>query len=137
MEIREHVGPDNIAIFGLTAEEVAQTLATGYDARATVKASPRLNLVLESLAAGLFSPDDRNRYRSLVDGLLDRDRFLVTADFEAYWQAQRQLDALWQDPSAWWRISILNTARVGWFSSDRTIGEYAEEIWRTRPRSPA
>jgi starch phosphorylase len=131
------VGPDNIAIFGLTAEEVAQTLAAGYDARAAVKASPRLSLVLESLTAGLFSPDDRNRYRSLVDGLLDRDRFLVTADFEAYWQAQRQLDVLWQDPSAWWRISILNTARVGWFSSDRTIGEYAEEIWRTRPLPPA
>jgi glycogen phosphorylase len=135
VEIREHVGPENIVIFGLTAEEVAGRLAAGYDARAAVKASPRLSLVLESLATGVFSADDRNRYRSFAEGLLDRDRYLVTADFEAYWAAQRRLDALWREPQAWWRMSILNTARVGWFSSDRTIAEYAEEIWRAPPLS--
>jgi starch phosphorylase len=133
VEIRDHVGAENITIFGLTAAEVEATLRQGYDPRAAIQASPRLALVLDSLATGLFSPDDRNRYRSLVQDLTERDRYLITADFESYWAAQRDIDTLWQDPAAWWRRSILNTARIGWFSSDRTIGEYASEIWRVPP----
>ncbi len=133
VEIRDHVGAENITIFGLTAAEVEATLRLGYDPRAAIQASPRLALVLDSLATGLFSPDDRNRYRSLVQDLTERDRYLITADFESYWAAQRDIDTLWQDPAAWWRRSILNTARIGWFSSDRTIGEYASEIWRVPP----
>ncbi|HZW48256.1 MAG TPA: glycogen/starch/alpha-glucan phosphorylase, partial [Microvirga sp.] len=132
VEIRDHVGAENITIFGLTAGEVEATLRQGYDPRAAIQASPRLALVLDSLATGLFSPDDRNRYRSLVQDLTERDRYLITADFESYWAAQRDIDTLWQDPAAWWRRSILNTARIGWFSSDRTIGEYASEIWKVR-----
>jgi starch phosphorylase len=132
VEIRDHVGAENITIFGLTAAEVEATLRQGYDPRAAIQASPRLALVLDSLATGLFSPDDRNRYRSLVQDLTERDRYLITADFESYWAAQRDIDTLWQDPAAWWRRSILNTARIGWFSSDRTIGEYASEIWKVR-----
>jgi starch phosphorylase len=133
VEIRDHVGAENITIFGLTAEEVEATLRQGYDPRTAIQASPRLALVLDSLATGLFSPDDRNRYRSLVQDLTERDRYLITADFESYWAAQRDIDTLWQDPSAWWRRSILNTARIGWFSSDRTISEYAGEIWGVAP----
>ena len=127
IEIRDSVGPDNIFIFGLTAQEVERR--RGYDPRDTIESSPRLSQALSSIEAGLFSPDDPARYRGLVEALRVDDRFMVVADFEAYWNTQREVDRLWRDPSAWWRKSILNTARMGWFSSDRTIREYAEEIW--------
>jgi glycogen phosphorylase len=77
----------------------------------------------------VFSPDDCGRYRDLIDGLYNHDWFMVAADFDAYVAAQRKVDELWSDPSAWWRKGILNTARMGWFSSDRTIRQYAEDIW--------
>ncbi|MFT8246353.1 glycogen/starch/alpha-glucan phosphorylase [Roseomonas sp. BN140053] len=134
VEIRERVGPENIVIFGLTAAEVAARKQQGYDARAAVAASPSLAGVLDAVASGVFSPEEPGRYRGLVDGLLNHDTFLVTADFDSYDAAQREVAARWNDPAAWWRASILNTARVGWFSSDRTIREYAEEIWGLPPR---
>ncbi len=127
IEIRDSVGPDNIFIFGLTAQEVERR--RGYDPRDTIESSPRLSQALSSIEAGLFSPDDPARYRGLVEALRVDDRFMVVADFEAYWNTQREVDRLWRDPSAWWRKSIFNTARMGWFSSDRTIREYAEGIW--------
>jgi glycogen phosphorylase len=130
VEIREHVGAENIFIFGLTAEEVGKRLEHSIDAQETIRNSPRLALVLESIGTGLFSPGDRNRYRAIVDAITYRDRFMIAADFDAYWAAQRAVDDLWRRPADWWRQSILNTARMGWFSSDRTIGEYAKEIWR-------
>ncbi len=129
VEIREFVGDDNIVIFGLTAPEAAAHVARGCDSSAAIAASPRLKGVLDAIAAGEFSPEDPGRFAPIVDALLHRDRFLVTTDFDAYWDAQRRVDTLWRDPAAWWRRSILNTARMGWFSSDRTIGEYAAEIW--------
>ena len=79
--------------------------------------------------AGEFSPDDKDRFAPIVQSLLDYDRFMVAADFDAYWQAQRAIDQLWLTPADWWRKSILNTARMSWFSADRTIREYASEIW--------
>jgi starch phosphorylase len=130
VEIREHVGPDNIVIFGLTADEVAARLRQGTSGEAAIEASPRLAAVIEALASGVLSPDDPGRFRPIVDALRHDDRYLVTADFDAYWEAQRAVDALWRDPARWWRTSILNTARIGWFSSDRTIRDYADEIWR-------
>jgi starch phosphorylase len=130
VEIREHVGADNIMIFGLTADEVAARKRAGlFDGRANIAASPALARVIGALAAGVFSPDEPDRYRPLVDALVDRDAFMVTADFDAYCVAQARLDQLWANPAAWWRMSILNTAHMGWFSSDRTIREYAEDIW--------
>ena len=129
VEIKERVGDDNIFIFGLTAEQVAERHRTGLSARDTIAASPRLAEVLEAVSSGVFSPDDTGRYKDFVQALSDNDHFLVTADFDAYYAAQRQVDALWRDEAAWWRCSIMNTARVGWFSSDRTIGEYARDIW--------
>ena len=130
IEIRDCVGAENIMIFGLTAAEVAARRRSGIDMTATIAASPVLGEVLDALASGVFSPDDRSRYQGLVDGLRHHDYFMVTADFDAYQEAQRGVDALWRDRTAWWRKSLLNTARVGWFSSDRTIREYAREIWR-------
>ena len=129
VEIKERVGDDNIFIFGLTAEQVAERHRSGLSARDTIAASPRLAEVLEAVSSGVFSPDDTGRYRDFVQTLCDHDHFLVTADFDDYYAAQRRVDALWRDEAAWWRCSIMNTARVGWFSSDRTIGEYARDIW--------
>lgn len=133
VEIKEHVGDQNIFIFGLTAQEVEARKRRGYDARATVEGSSMLREVLESISNGVFSPDDPNRYRGFVEGLLNHDTFLVTADFDAYFAAQRRVYKLWRDQAAWMKASVTNTAQVGWFSSDRTIGEYAREIWGVTP----
>ena len=129
VEIREAVGPENIIIFGLTAEEVAERHAGGYDPRKVIEGSPELSQALTAIAAGVFSPDDPGRYRGLIGGLYDHDYFMVAADFDAYCAAQRQVDELWSDPSAWWQKAILNTARMGWFSSTH-IRQYQE---RPRP----
>ncbi|MBP7241192.1 MAG: glycogen/starch/alpha-glucan phosphorylase [Amaricoccus sp.] len=132
VEIRDNVGADNIVIFGMTAEEVAAARAGGHNPREIIERSPELSQALKSIASGVFSPDDPGRYRGLVDGLYEHDWFMVAADFDAYAAAQRRVDALWAEPSVWWRKAILNTARMGWFSSDRTIGEYARDIWGIR-----
>ena len=84
--------------------------------------------------SGVFSPDDVNRYRPIVDGLYDNDWFMVTADFESYWKAQRGIDSLWQSRAEWGGRAVQNTANVGWFSSDRTIREYARDIWNVPTR---
>ena len=129
IEIRELVGPENIVIFGLTAEEVAERKAGGYDPRKLIESSPELSQALSAIASGVFSPDDPGRYRELIGGLYDNDWFMVAADFDAYASAQREVDALWSNPAAWSEKAILNTARMGWFSSDRTIRQYAQDIW--------
>jgi starch phosphorylase len=129
VEIREQVGADNFFLFGLTAAEVEEKRRSRFAGRDAVKMSPLLGQVLDDLAAGTFSPDDPNRYRVLVEDVLGNDRFMVAADFDAYWKAQRAVDAMWREPERWWQASIMNTARMGSFSSDRTIRGYAEEIW--------
>jgi starch phosphorylase len=134
IEIRERVGEDNIFIFGLTAEEATERRRRGPGARETIAAQPALQQVLDAIAYGVFSPEEPQRYRELVDELTGNDHFLVTADFEAYVTAQRRVDARWHNRRAWWHSSVLNTANVGWFSSDRTIREYAEDIWNVAPR---
>jgi glycogen phosphorylase len=131
VEIKERVGDENIFIFGLTADEVQHSRAKGIDARDAIAASPRLREALQAVALGVFSPDDRNRYAQLVDTLTYYDHFLISKDFESYWDAQEAVDARWRDQKAWRRATILNTARVAWFSSDRAIREYAEDIWNT------
>jgi starch phosphorylase len=129
VEIKEHVGDENIFIFGLTAEEVEARRARGIDAREIIAQSPRLAEVLEAVGSGVFSPGEPDRFRGLVDALTYHDHFLVSADFDAYYETQRRVAQLWSDPAAWTKAAILNTARMAWFSSDRTIAEYAEEIW--------
>jgi starch phosphorylase len=129
IEIRERVGAENIFIFGLDAAEVAERRRAGFEGRDAAEATPMLAEAIESIASGLFSPDDPNRFRPLTEAILGGDEFMIAADFAAYWQAQRAVDDLWRDPASWWRMSILNTCRMSWFSSDRSIREYADEIW--------
>ncbi len=129
IEILERVGGDNMFIFGLTATEVEARRRSGIDASDIITASPVLSEVLASVEAGVFSPDEPDRYRGLVNGLRYHDHFLVCADFDDYYEKQRQIADLWRRPDDWWKASILNTANVGWFSSDRSIREYASEIW--------
>ena len=129
IEIRQHVGAENVIIFGMNAEQVAEKRRTLFTGSAAVEASPRLAAVVDSLANGTFAPDDAGRFVPIVKSLCEYDHFMVAADFDAYWQAQRQVDALWRSPRDWWHIAIRNTARMGWFSSDRAVQEYAKEIW--------
>ncbi len=129
VEMRDLVGDDNIFIFGLTAAEVEASRASGIDSSEHIAASPILHEALDEIASGVFSTDDVSRYRGLVDTLTHHDYFMICADFDAYWKAQLKVDELWRDRNRWMRSSVLNTANVGWFSSDRTIAEYAKEIW--------
>lgn len=130
IEILERVGNDNMFIFGMTAEQVALRRAGGLDSGDVIEASPILAEVLDSVANGVFSPDDRDRYRGLVEGLRHYDYFQVCADFDDYYATQRRIGDLWSRPDDWWRSAILNTANVGWFSADRAIREYADHVWK-------
>jgi starch phosphorylase len=129
IEIMERVGAENIVIFGLTADEVAAKRSNGYRPRQIIEGSRELRQAVEAIASGVFSPDDPARYRGLMDGLYDSDWFMVAADFESYTTAQRAVDQRWRDTAGWQSTVIRNIANVGWFSSDRTIAEYAREIW--------
>ena len=129
VEMMEHVGRDNIVIFGLTAQEVEEKRRNGVDAVAIIDAAVDLKDVLGQLAAGVFSPGDMDRYRPIVDSLYNGDWFMVATDFNAYAAAQREVDRLWRRSQDWTEKTILNTVNMGWFSSDRTIREYARDIW--------
>jgi starch phosphorylase len=130
VEIRECVGEENIVIFGLRADEVAKRRAEGHDPRAEIETSPELRQALEAIASGVFSPDDPDRFKQLIGGIYEKDWFMVASDFDAYAAAQRKVDDLWRDSPRWYGMTIRNTARVGWFSSDRTIRQYASDIWK-------
>ena len=137
VEMSQRIGTENMFIFGLSAEQVAHRRMVGeLDMSALIAGSERLSSALESIRNGVFSPDDPHRYAGLVDGLRHHDRFLVCADFEAYWHAQLKVEALWKKPAHWWKSAVLNTARTGWFSADRAIREYAAEIWHVQPSAP-
>lgn len=129
IEMLEQAGAENMVIFGLTAEQVAEKRARNEVPRSAIDASPALKGALEAISSGVFSPDDPNRYRDLIGGLYDHDWFMVARDFDAYSAAQRRVDALWNVPRKWYSMAIRNTAHMSWFSSDRTIRQYAGEIW--------
>jgi glycogen phosphorylase len=129
LEIRDHVGAENIAIFGMEAGDVVVRRKQGLDATDVITRSPRLARAIASIERGDFSPDDPGRFESVGHALRHLDHYMVSADFAAYFDAQRGIDARWQVIPAWTRASILNVARMAWFSSDRTIREYAEDIW--------
>lgn len=129
VEIRDHVGHDNFFLFGLTAAEAdAQRADHGY-ARRAIEASPRLSRVLGQIAAGVFSGGDRYRYSDILHNLYENDYFLVSCDFDNYFAKQREVDAVYSDVTRWTRMAAANTAGMGWFSSDRTISGYAQDIW--------
>jgi starch phosphorylase len=129
VEILEHVGAQHLFIFGLTAEQVEARRRAGRQGAEAIAASRRLAEALEQIESGVFSHDDPARYRDLVASLRGADHFMVAADFDAYVEAQRQALARWTDRDAWLRSAIANTSAMAWFSSDRAIAEYAEEIW--------
>jgi len=129
IEIKDRVGDDNIFIFGMTADEVEAKRANGYDPRSVIDGSNELRQAVSAIASGVFSPDDKTRYAGLMGGLYDGDWFMLAADFDSYATAQRAVDTRWNDRDAWVASTVRNVARVGWFSSDRTIREYAREIW--------
>lgn len=129
VEIGERVGEDNIFIFGLTTEEVAERRDNGYQPRQVIESSPELSQALSAISSGVFSPDDPARYRDLIDGIYQSDWFMVAADFNSYADMQRTVDKVWRDSPDWYARAIRNVARVGWFSSDRTIRKYAKDIW--------
>ena len=130
VEIRNHVGDDNIFIFGLRADEVAQHWTQGWDPNSAIAASSELPQVLDAIEQGVFSPDDPYRYSPLVNSLRYGDHYMIAADFDSYYEAQRRVDDLWRSPKAWAKMAMINTAKMAWFSSDRSIAEYAAEIWK-------
>ncbi|SCK61627.1 starch phosphorylase [Variovorax sp. HW608] len=134
VEMRENVGADNFFIFGNTTPQVAAIRASGYQPRDFYEANPELQRVLDSIRDGMFSPTEPARYHEIFDALVSwGDHYLLLADYASYIEAQGRVDALYRDPDAWTRMAILNVAGMGAFSSDRTIAEYAHQIWHTKP----
>ncbi len=133
IEIREEVGADNFFLFGLTAQEVEQKKATGYNPREYYESNPSLREILDSLSSGEFSHGDRSLFEPLVNSLLTQDEYLLLADYQSYIDCQDRVDLAYQDAEHWTRMSILNVARIGKFSSDRAIRDYCAEIWKTWP----
>lgn len=133
IEIRDRVGAENFFLFGLTVDEVFARKAEGYRSMDYYHHHAELKQVIDSISGGLFSNGDTDLFRPIVDGLLYHDEFMLLADYPSYLEVQEQVDAAYRDQELWTRMSILNTARCGYFSSDRTIRQYCEEIWRVEP----
>ncbi len=133
IEIREEAGAENFFLFGLTAEEVMELKMTGYHPRQYYERDPQLKEVLDQLSTGYFSPGSSHLFQPLVDSLLSRDEFMLLADYRSYIDCQMDLGAAYKDQERWAKMSILNVARLGKFSSDRAVMEYCEKIWNVRP----
>jgi len=133
IEIRDRVGAENFFLFGLTADEAVARRAAGYDPQEYRDADEELRRALDAVAEGRFSDGDRAEFAPVVDSLLGWDEYLALADYRPYLSAQEEVERAWLDPDRWQRLSILNTARSGFFSSDRTIRDYVERIWHVEP----
>lgn len=133
IEIREEVGAENFFLFGLTAEEVSALQTSGYNPHAIYEQNAELRGVLDLIGSGALSPGDPNLFRPLVDGLLWHDPFMLLADYQSYIDCQDQVSALWRTPDSWTSMSILNVARMGKFSSDRSIRDYCDRVWQVKP----
>src|ERR1044071_6542558 len=135
VEIREEVGSENFFLFGLTAEQVEMVKARGYHPRDHYEQNLMLREVIDFIASGELARGDSELFRPIVENLLNDDPFLLLADYQAYIDAQDRVNGLWRDTQAWTRSSILNSARMGKFSSDRSIRDYCERVWKIEPRS--
>jgi glycogen phosphorylase len=133
VEIREEVGAENFFLFGLSTEEVYALKARGYHPQDYYHANPELKDVIDLIRGGFFSRGDTELFRGLVDGLMYHDPYLLFADFASYVDAQQQASAAYLNRDHWIRMSILNAARTGKFSSDRSIREYCSDIWKAKP----
>ena len=133
VEIRQEVGAENFFLFGLTAEQVQQVRASGYIPRHYYEANPYLHQVLDQIMAGEFSGGNRELFRPIIDSLLNNDEYMLMADYQAYIDCQEKVSEAFRDSERWTRMSVLNTARMGKFSSDRSIREYCEKIWGIKP----
>jgi glycogen phosphorylase len=132
IEIRDSVGADNIFIFGLRADEVAELRRQGQDGRRRIAPSAALAEVIEMIETGVFSPGEPHRFHMLTHPMRHGDHYMIVADFDSYWQAQRQVDASWHRSEEWARMCIRNIAGMSWFSADRAIGDYAKSVWHAR-----
>ena len=137
VEIRQEVGPENFFLFGLTAEQARDLKAQGYRPRDIYEQNETLREVLDLLASGALADGDPDLFRPIVENLLEADPFLVLADYQAYVECQGRVSALWRDRQAWTRTAILNVARMGKFSSDRSIRDYCRQVWQVQPVSVA
>jgi starch phosphorylase len=133
IEIREAVGAENFFLFGLTADQVYATKAQGYDPASYYNSNPELKGVLDGLASGRFSRGDTALFRPLLDSLHRYDPYMLLADYQSYIECQDRISQAYLDRNRWIRMSILNTARMGKFSSDRAVREYCDEIWKIKP----
>jgi starch phosphorylase len=133
IEIREEVGAENFFLFGLTAPQVSELLKRGYRPRDYYEQNAELKGVLDLIGSGFFEPDHPEIFRPLIQSLLDHDPYLLLADYQSYADCQARVSAAFVDQDQWARMAILNIAKMGKFSSDRTISEYASEIWGTKP----
>jgi glycogen phosphorylase len=133
IEIREEVGPENFFLFGLTADEVERKWREGWRPRETIEASEPLREAIEQIENGFFSDGDRNLFRPLTRTLRERDDYMLCADYPSYIEAQQKVGRTWLQQEEWQRMSVLNVARMGKFSSDRAVKEYCENIWRVKP----
>jgi starch phosphorylase len=136
IEIRDAVGHENFFLFGLTAEEVERRKAEGYRPRSIYESNPELREAIDLIGSGFFSAGDRGLFQPLVESLLTRDDYMLLADYQAYIDCQERVSDAYRDDDNWTRMSILNSARVGRFSSDRSIREYCRDIWKVRPIAP-
>ena len=132
VEMREEIGADNFFLFGLTVEEVQELLAKGYRPRDFYEKDDDLRRVLDLINSGFFCPDHPETFRPIVEKLLSSDPFLLLADFRSYVECQEKVAKAYADKDKWAKMAILNAARMGKFSSDRTIEQYAKEIWQTK-----
>jgi starch phosphorylase len=133
VEIREEVGVENFFLFGLTAEEVHKVKSEGYNPQGYYNSNSELKKAIDLIASGYFSKGDGSLFKPLVDSLLHHDAYLVLADYQSYMECQGRVSQAYVDKEQWNRMSVLNVARMGKFSSDRSIREYCEDIWRVRP----
>jgi starch phosphorylase len=133
VEIREEVGEENFFLFGLTVEEVTVLMARGYKPRDYYESNTDLREAIDRIASGHFSRGDGNLFKPLVDSLLHKDEYLLLADYASYVACQDRVSEAYRNPKGWTRMSILNTARSGKFSSDRSIRDYCERIWKVKP----